>query len=347
MYTSSLEMSRLALKRRLFALEGRLVWHSSASGVQPDIAVQASSVQVKRNRTSRKGETPVTFKQSFISVALALTMVLTMVLVGGCSQQKVNEKPVIVIAAFGSSMEQGLKNLGDFDSLVRDRFPDYDIRWALTAGFIIDKLKEAGVTTMFDSETPIKSLDDVYEDLRQEGKTNVVVQCLLVMPGAEMRQVLSYRTDGLNVKYGYPLLFSPENIQNAANALDSEFGGPDTGTILCAHGNEAHPEFNSALVQMDTYLRENYDNVYLATVEGPPGCDEAIEEVQASGVSQVKFVPLMLVEGDHITNDVMGDEPESWKVLVDLPATNATGMASNPDVMEIFLKSIQDLVSQF
>ncbi len=282
-----------------------------------------------------------------ISIVLLLPMALAVVLTSGCSNQASEEEPVIVIAAFGSSMEQGLKNLGDFDRMVRDRFPDHDIRWALTAGFIIDKLKDAGVTTMFDSETPIKSLDEVYDDLRDEGKTNVVVQCLLVMPGAEMRQVLSYRTDGLNVKYGYPLLFSPENIQNAANALASEFGGPDTGTILCSHGNEAHPEFNSALVEMNAYLEENYDNVHLATVEGPPGCEEAIDAVKASGVSKVKFVPLMLVEGDHVTNDVMGDEPESWKVLVDLPATNATGMASNPKVMQIFVKSIENLVSQF
>jgi cobalamin biosynthesis Co2+ chelatase CbiK len=64
-------------------------------------------------------------------------------------------------------------------------------------------------------------------------------------------------------------------------------------------------------------------------------------------VSKAKFVPLMLVEVDHITNDVMGDEPESWKVLVDLPATNATDMASNPEVMGILIQSIEDLVSQF
>jgi hypothetical protein len=32
----------------------------------------------------------------------------------------------------------------------------------------------------------------------------------------------------------------------------------------------------SALVEMDAYLHENFDGVYLATVEGPPGCDAAI-----------------------------------------------------------------------
>lgn len=287
-------------------------------------------------------------KLSSVSVALVLVMLLTAVLASGCGQQaETSEKPVIVIAAFGSSMEKGQENLGDFDSMVRERFPDHDVRWAFTAGFIVKKLNEAGITTLFDSNTPVKSLDEVYDDLRAEGKTNVVVQIAMVMPGEEMRQALSYRTDGLNVKFGYPLLFSPENMQNVADALSPEFGGADTATVLVSHGNEKHPEFNSALIQMDQYLRDNYDNVYLGTVEGPPGPDPALNDAKASGAPMVKFVPLMLVEGDHITNDIMSDEPESWKILLGLPATNATGMASNPAVMEIFMKSIENLVSQF
>ncbi len=277
--------------------------------------------------------------------SLALTALLVVGAAGGCGKKK--SKPVIVIAAFGSSMEQGQKNLGDLDRMVRARFPNYDVRWAFTAGFIINKLNKAGITTLFDSQTPIKSLDEVYADLRAEGKTDVVVQIAMVMPGGEMRQVLAYRSDGLNVKFGYPLLFSPENIQNVADALSSEFGGDDTATVLCAHGNARHPEFNSALIQMDKYLREHYERVYLGTVEGPPGPDPALDDAKASGASQVKFVPLMLVEGDHISNDIMGDEPESWKVRLGLPATHSTGLASNPDVIEIFLKSIENLVSQF
>jgi len=297
-------------------------------------------------------------KTTGLSIVLVLVMLLLAVLTSGCGPQSatdektkeeepVAKKPVIVITAFGTSMEKGQANLNDFDKMVRARFPEHDVRWAFTAGFIIKKLNEAGITALFDSQTPIKSLDEVYEDLRAEGKTNVVVQIAMVMPGEEMRQALSYRTDGLNVKFGYPLLFSPENMQNVANALSSEFGGPGTATILVSHGNEKHPEFNSALIQMDKYLRENYDNVYLGTVEGPPGPEPAINDTLGSGATSVKFVPLMMVEGDHITNDIMGDEPDSWKSMLGLPATNATGLASNAEVMEIFLKNIENLLSQF
>ena len=149
--------------------------------------------------------------------------------------------------------------------MVRERFPDHDIRWAFTSGFIVMKLNEAGIATVFDNNTPLK---------------------------------------GLDVKFGYPLLFSPEHIQNGAAVLSSEFRGEDTATILVGHGNEEHPEFHAALIQMGNHLRNNYDNVFLGTVEGPPGPDQALADAKASGLPQVKFVPLMMVEGDHITNDI-------------------------------------------
>ena len=51
--------------------------------------------------------------------------------------------------------------------------------------------------------------------------------------------------------------------------------------------------FNSALIQMGNHLRNNYDNVFLGIVEAPPGPDQALADAQASGLPQVKFVPLM------------------------------------------------------
>ena len=268
----------------------------------------------------------------------------------GCStaKQASDVKPVIVLAGFGTSYETGEKNLDDIDKAMKKRFPDHEIYWAFTAQGIIDGLKEAGKTTYFDREVPIKNLEEIYAQLIEEGKTNVLVQSLHSMVGAEFREVVSTSTKGLNVKYSYPLTFYPENIQNAVNALVGEFGDPsDTATILCAHGNEVHPENNSQLIEMDKYLRANFDNTYLACVEGPPGFEGVAENVAASSVSKVRFIPLMLTYGDHITNDVMGDEPDSWKTQLGIEASCADGMGANADIMEIYLKSIEHVLSQF
>lgn len=264
------------------------------------------------------------------------------------SKKVITSKPVILIAAFGSSMESGEKNLADADKMIREKFPENEIRWAFTAQFIIDKLKEAGKTTYFDRKVPIQNLEEVYAQLIAEGKTNVVVQCLLTMVGAEFRQVLNTPTKGLNIKYCYPLLFNPENIQNAVIVLSDNFGDPsNTATILCAHGNEAHPENNSQLIEMDKYLRSNYKNTFLACVEGPPEFESVLEDVLNSGVANVKFVPLVFTYGDHISNDVMGDEPDSWKMQIGLPATAADAMGSNPKIIGMFIKQIQSALSQF
>jgi len=268
----------------------------------------------------------------------------------GCSTAKQASvaKPVIVLVAFGTSYDTGEKNLNDIDKAMRERFPDYEIYWAFTAQGIIDKLKEAGKTTYFDREVPIKNLEEVYAQLIEEGKTNVVVQSLHTMIGAEFREVVSTNTKGLNVKYSYPLTFYPENIQNVVNALSVEFGdSSDTATVVCAHGNEKHPENNAQLIEMDRYLRANFENTYLACVEGPPEFDGVAEDIAASGVTKVRFVPLLLTYGDHMTNDVMGDEPDSWKSKLGLEASSADGAGSNADVREIYLKSIEHVLSQF
>jgi sirohydrochlorin cobaltochelatase len=254
-------------------------------------------------------------------------------------------KPVIVITAFGTTVPKGQKDLESFDSMVVKRFTGYDIRWALTSSMVIERLRKAGKTTLFDRKVPVKSLDEVYSDLRLEGKTRVVVQSLHIMTGAEFNEMLSVPTKGLNVKYGYPLLFGDTKIEDIARALSTGFASGDTVTVLTAHGNAEHPEFNAPLVELDTFLRTHYNNVFLCTVEGPPGTD-AFAKVKTSGVKKVHFMPFMIVAGTHIDNDVMSDDPASMKMQLGLPATCASGLGSNPQVMEFYIRSIEKTLSQ-
>ena len=276
----------------------------------------------------------------------ALTALVSCTTTGTASK---TDKPVILIAAFGSSYDSGQKNLEDMDTAYRKAFPDYDIYWAFTADFIVNALREEGKTTIFANETTFYTVDEAYNMLREKGVKNVAVQCLMNMVGGEYRQVINTSTKGLNVKYGHSLFFRPEDIQNAANALAKDFGDPsDTFTVVAGHGNDHHPEFNAELIQLDNYLKENFDNVRVATVEGNPLFGEALlKEIAASGAQKIKFVPLMQTYGDHITNDVMGDEEDSWKTIIGLEATAANGMASNPAIQDLFISNTARVLKEF
>lgn len=282
---------------------------------------------------------------------IALFLLVVLLLLAGCAtakKSKTKKNPAILIAAFGSSYETGQKNLEDFDRAVREAFPDSEVYWGFTASFIVKKLKNEGQETLFERKTPILAIDKAYEYIQKQGINDVLTVNFLLMVGAEYREVLNTPTDHMNVKYVHPLLYYPENIQNAVIALESEFGNPeDTATIFCAHGNEAHLEYNAELLQIDDYLRANYDNTFLAVMEGTPEFAKVREDVQKSGVDKVRFISFMLTYGDHMSNDVFGDEEDSMNSQLGLDATITDGLASNGQFQKIYIDSMKSVMKQF
>ena len=259
-----------------------------------------------------------------------------------------SEKPVILIAGFGSSYETGQRNLEDFDKAVRAAFPDHEILWGFTASFVVEKLRKAGMTTLFESKVPILHLEEAFTLFFEQGKRKVLVVNFLIMRGAEYRQVLDTPTTGLDVKYVHSLLYYDENIQNAVHALDDKIANDDeTATIFCAHGNGKNLQYNAELELIDIYLREHYKNTYMVSMEGTPAWPPVREAVLASGVSRVRFIPFMLTYGDHISNDAMGDGTDSFKTQLGLPAEAEDGLASIPSIQNIFIERMRAVLAQF
>ncbi len=68
---------------------------------------------------------------------------------------------------------------------------------------------------------------------------------------------------------------------------------------------------------LDELLRKaGHDNHAVGTVEFAPGFDAVLERVRQRRAEKVVLAPLMVVAGDHATNDMAGDEPDSWKSLL-------------------------------
>ncbi len=249
-------------------------------------------------------------------------------------------KPVIMITAFGTTSPDGQKDLENVDSMVCARYPDHEVRWAITSPFIVRRLKENGQTALFARQVSIRNREQLLDELREEGKTNVVIQPLLVMTGAEYFDVLLEPVDGLNVEYGYPLLGHPDNTARVVKALEPRFGGADAVTLICTHGNDKVPGYCIPLMLVDNYVRKNYQNVFVTTLHGVPGTGPAFADTRKSGLKKVKFVPFLIVAGDHVTRDIMADTPDSYKTQLGLEATADAGMGNDPAVMSIWIESI-------
>jgi sirohydrochlorin cobaltochelatase len=220
-------------------------------------------------------------------------------------------RPAIVLAAFGTTTE-AFDTYKHFEEKVKERFPDYEIRWAFTSHRVRHKLAQEKGQKLNDLPTTLR-------ELRAAGYTRVAVQSLHLVPGEEWgKKVLleSGKIPGLKVALGKPLLSSNQDQEQVLEALAQTFPKDlkDTAVVLVAHGSPS-AKGTATYLAFNGLLRSRYpdQNVFLGTVEGKPTRKQVMEAVKKSTASSVVLLPFLFVAGEHVAKDILGDDPESWK----------------------------------
>jgi sirohydrochlorin cobaltochelatase len=220
-------------------------------------------------------------------------------------------KPAIVLAAFGTSTE-AFETYHHFEEKVKERFPDYEIRWAFTSQKIRLKLAQ-------DKGQKLNDLPTTLQELRAAGYTQVAVQSLHIVPGEEWEKKVvleSRKIPGLKVTLGKPLLSSKKDQEQVLQAIAQTFPKDlkDTAVVLVAHGSPS-AEGTATYLAFNRLLRSHYpnQNVFLGTVEGKPTRKQVMAAVKKSNASSVVLLPFLFVAGEHVAKDILGDDPESWK----------------------------------
>jgi sirohydrochlorin cobaltochelatase len=240
---------------------------------------------------------------------LALALILSMISAPWTLNAASTAKPAIVLAAFGTTTA-AFDTYKHFEEKVKERFPDYEIRWAFTSRKVRHKVgAEQG--------KKLNDLGTTLGELKTAGYNRVVVQSLHIVPGEEWEKKVvevSREIPGLKVALGKPLLSSPKDQERVFQTIAQTFpkDSKDTVVVLMAHGSPS-PEATRAYFAFDRLLRAHYQNVFLGTVEGKPTKEEAFEAVKKANPGTVVLMPFMFVAGEHVAKDMLGADAESWK----------------------------------
>jgi sirohydrochlorin cobaltochelatase len=241
-----------------------------------------------------------------------ILVVLAMLLAAGFGPKSyaAPDKPAIVLTAFGTSTA-AFDTYKHIEDQVRQRFPGYDIRWAFTSKKVRHKV-------MQEQHKELQDLPQTLQALKAAGYTQVVVQSLHVVPGEEWDEMAreSRQVPGLQVALGKPLLSTNADQLWVLNALAQTFPQDlkKNAVVLVGHGSPT-PQGAATYAAFANLVRSRYAdrNVFFGVVEGKPTKAAALAAVRKSGASAVTFVPFLLVAGEHVEKDILGDEPDSWK----------------------------------
>ncbi len=259
-------------------------------------------------------------------------------------------KKAILVVSFGTSHLDALKNsIEKIENKIKDEFKDYEVVRAFTAHMIIKKLKER-------DNLDIMKPEEALEDLKKRGFEEVIIQPLHIIPGEEFDYIKGiadrYAEDFMKIKVGRPIFFYqgveevPKDysafIESMKEVLDNE-----ESVVLFGHGT-AHAS-NAVYGMLQTVLEdEDYENVFVATVEGYPTIESCIKRMKKKGIKKTKLVPLLLVAGDHAKNDMASDEEDSLKSILKREGIEVSlhlhGLGEVDKFDELYIKRIHDTI---
>ncbi len=267
------------------------------------------------------------------------------------AQEDESVRPELLVVSFGTSYNSSRSiTIGGIESTMREQFPDYEVVRAFTSQIIIDKLKERdGITVM--------NVDEALANAGARGVKKLLIQPTHLMSGFEYmdlkEKVEQYAGSFKSVALGEPLLTSDEDYEALVSALTARMDTYDDGkTAICfmGHGTEADSNKDYVMLQ-EKFKNAGKDNYYVGTVEAVPSFGDVVAEVKAKGIyKKAVLVPLMVVAGDHATNDMAGDEKDSWKSMFEAEGFEVTcileGLGQNYDVQNIYVSHAKEAEKQ-
>lgn len=253
------------------------------------------------------------------------------------------EKKALLVVSFGTSYNDTREvTIEAIEKDLAAAFPEYETRRAFTSQIIINKLAER-------DGLEIDNVKEAMERLVADGVGTLLVQPSHVMNGYEyddmMAEINPYADHFANLYIGTPLLTASEDYGKVADALLAEYTpAEDTALVFMGHGS--HHFANATYAALDYFFKaEGHPNVFVGTVEGFPEVDTVLAQVDEAGYRKVLLAPLMVVAGDHATNDMAGDEEDSWKVIFKSAGyeveTALKGMGEIPAIRGLYVEHAQ------
>ncbi|MDH6363378.1 sirohydrochlorin cobaltochelatase [Enterococcus sp. PF1-24] len=255
-------------------------------------------------------------------------------------------KKALIAVSFGTSYpETRAKNIEVIENRLAETFPEYDVFRAFTSTMVIKKIKK-------EEGNIIPTVAELLPQLAAKGYQEVYVQPLHIIPGIEyskaMHQAYAFHGQFKKIKVGKPLLTSFEDYQVVINWLaDLAQDLPaEEALVLMGHGSQ-HSAFTTYACLDHMLLNKP---IYVCAVESYPEITSVIQRLQAANYQKIHLYPLMLVAGDHATNDMASTEPDSWKSQLEAVdfevSAHLKGMGEATAIQDLFIDHAQEMLSE-
>ena len=256
--------------------------------------------------------------------------------------QDVIEPPTaMLLVHFGTTYDDTrAKTIDAINAKAQKEFPGLAFAEAYTSRIVMSRLEKRGIR----KETPT----DALLRLRAQGHRRILIQPTYVIDGIEMDR-LRMETDNLRPFFdslwiSTPLLYSVEDAEQVCGILAARHPADikkHEHVLFVGHGTGSPA--TALYSQLDYMLRaQGHPNYHVATIEGYPTFDTAVEEMKQMKVRKVVLVPLLFVAGDHASNDISVEWKQQLEKLGFSVELHIEGLGEVPEIQDLYIKKMKN-----
>ena len=261
------------------------------------------------------------------------------------AMQNAANKDAIVVLSFGTTYkETRAKTIEATVKAIQAAHPNTKVVTAFTSHIVIKHITEN------EGKCDYKTPEETLNQLKSEGYTRIAMVPLALIPGMEYKYDVAlfheYKTQFKKMTLATPLMYwqgqedQPDDVADVMGALELPNYKKGTAILLMAHGTPDPSNAYYSVMQAKIKAMKRND-VHIYTVEGWPSLDDWVGKLKMHKVEKIILIPLMMVAGDHATNDMAGDEEDSHKKILEKAGfkveTQLKGLGENKKVREIFV----------
>ncbi len=285
-------------------------------------------------------------KKPILTILVMALFFLTSTASMASSAKKAPQKKAIVLAVFGTTYPTAVKSISNLKNKIEKAFPATPVKIAFTSRIIRAKWLKRSNDTDWRKKHP-EIPDEFYvaknplatiANLQDQGYRYIAVQSTHIFAGEEYHNLKAEIAALDSIKalrdrdkpfkkiiLGRPALGEPgdvhhytDDILHAAKILKSDVAKASknqSALVYMGHGNEVFS--TGAYIELQDALRDANPgmNIFIGNVEGYPQPERILNNLKHASVKKVTLFPLMVVAGDHASNDMASNEEDSWKTI--------------------------------
>ena len=227
----------------------------------------------------------------------------------------INKKAILVVSIGTIHKETREKTINSIEEEIKKAYPNYSIYRAFTSKLIIKKLIK-------NDNLKINTINEALEKIINDNIKELIIQPTHIVNGIEnnimIETISNYKDKFESIKIGDPLLTSTKDYNKLIDIIIKKFSYLKENEALICVGHGSNNCVNSNYERLNYMFKEKgFKNIFVVTIKGYSNLSNIILELKNLNPKKITLMPLMFVSGNHVLKDIIGDNKDSWKSILE------------------------------